>query len=143
MTRTRRRGFSLIEIMVVVVILGLLVTIVGANVLDRVEEARRQTARTQIQSFVTALEMFHLNAGRFPTTAQGLDALVRRPTIPPVPNRFPDGGFIREIPLDPWGNPFIYRSPGERGAFDIISTGRTGEEGGEGRDADITNHDPF
>lgn len=145
MTRHKKRsGFTMVEIMVVVVIIGLLAGIVGPRVINHLEEARRTTARTQIRSFEQALELFHMQNGFFPTTRQGLEALVRRPTIAPIPRRFPEGGFFRgEIPLDPWGNPYIFRNPGTRHPFDIISTGRTGEEGGEGLDADITNHDPF
>jgi general secretion pathway protein G len=127
--------------MVVVVIMGLLVTIVGANVLPRMEEARRTTARTQIGAFENSLELYRLHNGIYPTTQQGLDALVRKPTVAPVPKKYPAGPYMDRIPDDPWGNPYIYRCPGEKAAFDIISTARTGEEGGEGLDADITNHD--
>ena len=139
----KRSGFTLIEIMVVVVIIGLLAGIAGPMVMNRLEEARRSTARTQIRAFEAALDMYRLHNGFYPTTQQGLQALVRRPTSAPVPRRWAAEGYMREIPLDPWGNPYIYRNPGERPPFDIISTGRTGEEGGEGLDADITNHDPF
>ena len=137
----KRSGFTLIEIMVVVVIIGLLAAIVVPNVLVRLEEARRTTAKTQIEAFATSLEMYRLRIGRYPTTQQGLDALVRKPTVSPVPNQYPPEPFIKNIPLDPWKNPYIYRCPGERGAYDVISMGRDGEEGGEGWDADITNHD--
>ena len=138
----RRSGFTLVEIMVVVVIIGLLTGIVGPMVLNRLEEARRTTARTQINSFEQGLEMYRMHNGRYPTTQQGLEALVRKPTIAPVPNNYPAEPYIKEIPADPWGNPYIYRSPGERHPYDIISTARTGEEGGEGLDADVTNNDP-
>ena len=139
----KRSGFTLIEIMVVVVIMGILAAIVVPNVLARVEEARRQTARTQIAAFASSLEMYRLHNSVYPTTQQGLDALVRRPTIAPVPPRYPPEPYMREIPPDPWGNPYIYRNPGDRGGpYDIISTARSGEEGGEGWDADVTNHDP-
>jgi len=139
----RRSGFTLVEIMVVVVIIGLLAGIVGPQIMARLEEARRTTARTQIRVFEEALAMFRLHNGFYPTTQQGLQALVTRPTIPPIPRRFSPEGYLRDVPLDPWGNPYIYRSPGERHPFDIISTGRTGEEGGTGFDADVTNHDRF
>ena len=138
----RRSGFTLVEIMVVVVIIGLLAGIVVPMIGARLEEARRTTARTQIKAFENALEMYRMRVGRYPTTQQGLEALVRRPTTAPIPNNYPAEPYMKEIPLDPWGNPYIYRSPGERRPYDIISTGRTGEEGGEGLDADITNHDP-
>jgi general secretion pathway protein G len=140
--RKKRGGFTLIEIMVVVVIMGLLAAIVVPNVLARVEEARRTAVRTQINSLTTSLEMYRLHNGVYPTTQQGLDALVRKPTIAPVPKKYPPEPYIREIPNDPWGNPYIYRCPGEKGTFDIISTARDSEEGGEGWDADISNHDP-
>ena len=137
----KRSGFTLIEIMVVVVIMGILSAIIVPNVLARVEEARRQSAKTQIAAFVSSLEMYRLHNSVYPTTQQGLDALVRRPTLAPVPRRYPPEPYMREIPNDPWGNPYIYRCPGERGAYDIISTARSGEEGGEGWDEDVTNHD--
>jgi general secretion pathway protein G len=138
----RRPGFTLIEIMVVVVILGMLAAIVVPQVGIRMEEARRTAAETQINGFVTSLEMYRLHNGVYPTTPQGLDALVKKPTLPPVPKKYPNEPYMSRIPDDPWGNPYIYRCPGEKGGFDIISTGRNGEEGGEGWDADITNHDP-
>jgi len=137
----KRAGFTMVEIMVVVVIIGLLAGIVGPQIMNRLEEARRTTARAQIRVFEEALSMFRMHNGFYPTTQQGLEALIRRPTVPPIPRRFPDEGYLRDIPLDPWGSPYIFRNPGRRPPFDIISTGRTGEEGGEGLDADITNHD--
>ncbi len=136
----RRTGFTLIEIMVVVVILGLLAAVVVPNVIARVEEARRTTAKTQIETIVTALEMYRLHNGVYPTTQQGLEALVKKPTTAPVPKRYPNEPYIKSIPEDPWKNPYIYRCPGEIGAYDIVSAGPDGEEGGEGKNADITNH---
>ena len=136
----RRSGFTLVEIMVVVVIIGLLAGIAGPQIMARLEEAKRTTARTQIRSFEESLEMYRLHMGRYPTTQQGLEALVRAPT--PRPPRYSPEGYAKSIPLDPWGNQYIYRSPGEKHPYDIISTGRTGEEGGTGFDADVTNHDP-
>jgi general secretion pathway protein G len=138
----KRRGFTLIEIMVVVVIMGLLAAIVVPNVMARMEEARRTATKTQIEHFVSSLEMYRLHNGVYPTTQQGLGALVRKPTIAPVPKKYSPEGYIKNIPDDLWGNPYIYRCPGEKGAFDIISTARDSEEGGEGWDADVTNHDP-
>ena len=136
----RRSGFTLVEIMVVVVIIGLLAGIVGPQIMARLEEARRTTARTQITNFEQTLELYRMRNGRYPTTQQGLEALVRKPTVAPIPTNYPLEGYIPKIPLDPWGNPYIYRCPGEKHAYDIISTARTGEEGGEGLDADVTNH---
>ena len=137
----RRSGFTLVEIMVVVVIIGLLAGIAGPQIMARLEEAKRTTARTQIRNFEQALDMYRLHNSIYPTTQQGLEALVRIPTIAPIPKRYSKEWYAKEIPLDPWGNPYIYRSPGERRPYDIISTARTGEEGGEGLDADVTNHD--
>jgi len=138
----RRSGFTLVEIMVVVVIIGLLAGIVGPQIMARLEEAKRTTARAQIKSFEQSLEMYRMHNSVYPTTQQGLDALVRKPAISPVPKRYSPEGYAKEIPADPWGNPYIYRCPGEKNAYDIISTARSGEEGGVGLDADVTNHDP-
>ena len=137
----RHSGFTLVEIMVVVVIIGLLAGIVGPQIMARLEEAKRTTARTQIKSFEQSLEMYRMHNSRYPTTQQGLEALVRKPTMAPVPARYSPEGYAKEIPVDPWGNPYIYRCPGEKHPYDVISTARTGEEGGEGLDADVTNHD--
>ncbi|MDR1977112.1 MAG: type II secretion system major pseudopilin GspG [Synergistaceae bacterium] len=137
----RRPGFTLIEIMVVVVILGMLAAIVVPRIGSNVEEARRTAAKTQIESFVTALEMYRMHNGVYPTTQQGLDALVKKPTLAPIPKKYPPEPYMSRIPDDPWGNPYIYRCPGEKGGYDVISTGRNSEEGGEGWDADITNHE--
>lgn len=138
---SKKSGFTLVEIMVVVVIIGLLAAIVVPAVLSRVEQARRTTAKTQIESLVSALEMYRLDNGAYPTTQQGLEALVKKPTLAPIPKKYPNEPYIKSVPADPWKNPYIYRSPGERGLFDIISTGPDSEEGGEGSNADITNHD--
>ncbi|MDR3231472.1 MAG: type II secretion system major pseudopilin GspG [Synergistaceae bacterium] len=140
-TKKRRKGFTLIEIMVVVVIMGILATVSTGVVIARLEEARRTTAKVQIEGFVTELDMYRLHNGVYPTTQQGLDALVKKPTIAPIPRRYPSEPYMRNIPNDPWGNSYIYRCPGERGAFDIVAVGPDGEEGGEGRNADINNHD--
>ena len=138
----RRSGFTLVEIMVVVVIIGLLAGIVGPQIMARLEEAKRTTARTQIRAFEEALEMYRMHNSVYPTSHQGLEALVRKPTVAPIPRRYSPEGYAKSIPLDPWGNAYIYRCPGEKNPYDIISTARTGEEGGEGLDADVTNHDP-
>ena len=137
--KRRRSGFTLIEIMVVVVILGLLAALVVPNIGSRVSEAQRTAAATQIRSIEDALEMYRMHNGFYPSTAQGLEALVTAPTTSPVPKRYADGGYMKKIPDDPWGNPYIYRNEG--GRVKIISTGPDGEEGGEGLNADITNED--
>ena len=135
----RRRGFTLIEIMVVVVILGLLAALVVPRIGPQVAEAQRTAARTQISSIEQALEMYNMHNGFYPTTQQGLEALVKAPTTSPVPKRYQAGGYLQKVPEDPWGNPYIYRN--QNGHIQIISTGPDGEEGGEGTNADITNED--
>lgn len=134
-----QRGFTLIEIMVVVVILGILAAIVVPRLLDEPERARRTSAATQIRSFEEALGMFRLDNGFYPSTEQGLEALVTKPTIGRIPARYKEGGYIRRIPNDPWGNPYVYLSPGVHGDYDLLSYGADGQPGGEGDNADITN----
>mgnify|MGYP000847833598 FL=1 len=135
----RRRGFTLIEIMVVVVILGLLAALVVPRIGPQVAEAQRTMARSQIKSFEEALEMYRMHNGFYPSTQQGLDALVKAPTISPVPKHYVEGGYLKKVPDDPWGNPYIYRN--RNGRIQIVSTGPDGEEGGEGEGADVTNDD--
>ncbi len=140
------RGFTLIEMMGVVAIIGLLMTLVGMSVAGRVGEARRLATSTQVALIEQALEAYQLDNARYPTEQQGLEALVVRPTLEPLPRAYPEGGYIRERgPLeDVWGRPFQYRMPGERnpGYFDVYSLGRDGQPGGEGADADIGNWEP-
>ena len=137
MQETKKRKVTLIEIMVVVVILGLLAALVVPRIGPQVAEAQRTTAQTQIRSLEDALEMYRLHNGFYPSTQQGLDALVKAPTTSPVPKRYAEGGYIKKVPDDPWGNPYIYRN--DNGRIRIISTGPDGEEGGEGVNADISN----
>ncbi len=134
-----QRGFTLIEIMVVVVILGILAAIVVPRLLDEPEKARRTSAATQIRSFEEALSMFKLENGFYPSTEQGLKALVEKPTSGRIPNRYKAGGYIKKIPLDPWGYEYRYLSPGAHGDFDLFSYGPDGESGGEGENADVSN----
>lgn len=135
----RRSGFTLIEIMVVVVILGLLAALVVPRIGPQVAEAQRTTAATQIRSLEDALEMYRMHNGFYPSTQQGLEALVTAPTTSPVPKRFAEGGYLKKVPDDPWGNPYVYRN--NNGRITITSYGPDGEEGGEGVNADITNED--
>jgi general secretion pathway protein G len=136
---TDTRGFTLIEIMVVVVILGILAAIVVPRLLDRPEEARITKAKTDIKGIEQALGMFKLDNGFFPATEQGLAALVEIPTVGRIPTRYQDSGYLKKVPVDPWGNPYVYISPGIHDSFDIISYGSDGEPGGEGNNADINS----
>lgn len=135
-------GFTLLEMIVVVFILSLLVAIVAPKIMGKTDDAKIAQAKVQIRNFETALKMFKLDNGYYPTTEQGLDALITKPTIGQIPAFYRDGGYLEQhkIPLDPWGNPFVYLSPGDHGDFDIISFGADGKEGGQGKDADITNY---
>lgn len=134
-----QRGFTLIEIMVVVVILGILAGIVVPRLLDEPEKARRTQAQVQIKSIEEALAMFKLDNGFFPSTEQGLKALTSKPSTGRVPNNYRENGYIKKIPLDPWGNQYVYLSPGIHDDYDITSFGPDGESGGEGDDADINS----
>ncbi len=135
----RRRGFTLIELLVVLVVLGLLAGLVAPQVLGRVSEARVTAARTQLELLSVALDQYRLDAGRYPTTEQGLEALRTRPTRGPAPLAWRGPYLRKEVPLDPWKRPYLYRSPGVRNptGFDLSSLGRDGVEGGEGEDGDI------
>ena len=132
-------GLSLVEVMVVVVIIGLLATIITINVLPMLGQANSSTAQTQISQLEQALETYRLRMGRYPSTDEGLDALVTPPADARLAARFPEGGFINNLPSDPWGNDFLYLYPGEHGRFDVWTLGADGREGGEGEDADIGN----
>ncbi len=134
-----QRGFTLIEILVVVLILGILAGIVVPRLLDKPEEARRTKAAVQIRGLEEALSLFKLDNGFYPSTEQGLQALVEKPTSGRIPPRWRTGGYIKKIPKDPWGNDYVYLSPGIHGDFDIISYGPDGQAGGEGDDADINS----
>jgi general secretion pathway protein G len=139
----KTRGFTLVEIMVVVVIIGLLAALIGPRLVGQSEAAKITATRTQIKNFEQALELFHLNNGFFPTTDQGLAALISKPTMQPEPKNYQSGGYLkaRSVPRDPWGNDYLYICPGSDGDYDIISFGSDGREGGEGGAADISNWD--
>lgn len=134
----KRKGFTLVEILVVVVILGLLAALVVPNIIGQSDEAKRTATAVQIKQIESALDLYRLHNSFYPTTEQGLEALVTKPTTHPQPKKYTEGGYMKKVPLDPWDNPFIYRNPGEKGGIDIISFGPNGEEGGGD---DITNHD--
>lgn len=133
------RGFTLIEIMVVVVILGILAAIVVPRLLERPEEARRTKAAVDIKGLEEAIGLFKLDNGFYPSTEQGLQALVTKPGTGRIPPRYHEGGYLKKVPTDPWGSPYIYLSPGIHGDFDIISYGGDGEAGGEGNNADVNS----
>jgi general secretion pathway protein G len=137
------KGFTLLEVIVVVFILSLLAAIVAPRFMGRTEDAKIAEAKVQIKNFETALKLFKLDNGFYPTTEQGLEALIEKPSVGRIPENYREGGYLeqKKIPLDPWGNPYIYISPGIQGDFDIISLGADGQEGGEGNDADIKNWD--
>jgi general secretion pathway protein G len=140
---TGRKGFTLLEIIVVVFILSLLAALVAPRIIGRTDDARITEAKVQIKNFETALKLFKLDNGFYPDTQQGLQSLIEKPSIGRVPARYREGGYLeqKKIPLDPWGNSYIYISPGLHGDFDIISYGSDGKEGGENKDADIKNWD--
>lgn len=140
---SRRDGFTLLEIIVVVFILALLATIAAPRIIGRTDDARIAEAKVQIRNFETALKLFKLDNGFYPSTEQGLEALIKKPTTGEIPNNYREGGYLeqKKIPLDPWKNPYIYISPGLQGDFDIISLGADRREGGEGKDADIKNYE--
>jgi general secretion pathway protein G len=137
--RWHQRGFTLIEIMVVVVILGILAAIIIPKISDRPEQARRTKAIMDIKSIETALSLYQMDNGFYPSTEQGLEALVEKPTTGRIPVDYKEGGYLKKVPLDPWKNPYIFISPGAHGDFDLISYANDGEEGGEGKFADINN----
>jgi general secretion pathway protein G len=132
-------GFTLLELMVVIVIIGLLGTIVMVNVLPSQDRAMKEKARADISVLEQSIESYRLDNFAFPSTEQGLQALVAPPAGMARPDRYREGGYIRRLPDDPWGNPYQYALPGEKGRFDIFSFGADGRKGGEGDDADIGN----
>ena len=138
--RNRSRGFTLIEIMVVVVILAVLGALVVPRVLENVDKARVTRAQSDIRAIETALDLYRLDNYKYPTTDQGLEALVKKPPDPSLTN-YREGGYLKAVPKDPWGNPYHYESPGPDGEpYLIISYGRDGKPGGTGYDADISSN---
>jgi len=135
------QGFTLIEILVVITVIGLLAALVGPRILGRVSEAKTATAKAQVELLSTALDNYRLDNGGYPSTEQGLVALQEKPTREPIPANWRGPYLKRNIPLDPWGRPYIYRSPGEHdpNGNDLSTLGKDGQPGGEGDDADVTS----
>jgi len=139
--RAPHRGFTLIEIMVVVIIIGLLAAVIVPSVISKVDEARVTKAKADIQSLETALTMFRLDNSKYPTTDQGLEALVVQPTDPSI-RHWRQGGYLQRVSLDPWGNKYLYVYPGTHGKeYDLYTLGADGQPGGDGTDKDIGNWD--
>lgn len=136
-----QRGFTLIELMVVIVILGILAGFIVPRIMGRPEEARRLKAKMDIQALETALKLYKLDNGFYPTTEQGLQALVEPPTVGQLPKNWRQGGYLEKgkVPKDPWGNDYVYVCPGLHGDFDLSSYGADGQPGGEKENADINN----
>jgi general secretion pathway protein G len=132
------RGFTLIEIMVVVIIIGLLAAVVVPQFLGRVDDARIAKAKQDIQAMETALSLFKLDNFRYPSTEQGLNALVQKPADPEIRN-YPAGGYLKRLNKDPWGRDYQYAYPGAQGEYDLYTYGADGQSGGEGPDADVGN----
>lgn len=134
---SRSRGFTLLEIMVVVVILGILAALVAPKIISRPDEARVIAAKQDIASLLQALKLYRLDNQRYPSTEQGLQALITKPANSPVPPNWKSGGYVERLAKDPWGNPYQYLNPGVHAEIDVFSLGADGAPGGEGNDADI------
>ena len=141
-SRCGESGVTLIEMMIVLVIIGIIAAVIVPNVIGRPDEARVTVARTDIKAISSALELYRLDNRTYPTSAQGLSALVVKPSSRPQPANWAAGGYLAQIPTDPWNNSYTYRSPGEAGGFDLISLGADGKPGGEGVNTDLSNRDP-
>ena len=131
------RGFTLIELMIAVVIIGILAAIIAPNVIGRLNDAKVSAAKQDVATLVQTLTMYKLDNSRFPSGEQGLKALVEKPVIAPLPNNWRTGGYIPRLPNDPWGNPYQLSNPGLHGDIDVYSFGADGKAGGEGEGADI------
>jgi len=140
--RSRDAGFTLIEIMVVIAIIGILATLIVPKIMGRPDEARVTAAKQDVGTIVQALKLYRLDIGRYPTTDQGLKALVEKPSAEPVPQNWKVGGYLESLPKDPWGNPYQYSNPGTNSEIDVYSFGADGKLGGTGLDTDIGNWQP-
>lgn len=137
--KKRHSGFTLIEVMIVIVILGVLAALIVPKVMGRPDEARAAAARQDIFTIMQSLKLYKLDNRRYPTTEQGLAALVQKPSQAPVPQSWSAGGYLEKLPNDPWGQPYQYLNPGLHGEIDVMSFGADGQPGGHGADADIGN----
>ncbi|WP_148715299.1 type II secretion system major pseudopilin GspG [Chitinolyticbacter meiyuanensis] len=135
--RAAQRGFTLIEILVVITILAILGALVVPKIMDRPNEARVVAAQQDIRTLIQGLKLYKLDNGRYPSTEQGLRALIEKPTSGPIPNNWKTGGYLEKLPKDPWGGDYLYLNPGLKGEIDVMSYGGDGVQGGEGFDADV------
>jgi general secretion pathway protein G len=138
--RCVQTGFTLIELMVVLLIIGVLAALIVPNVLDRADDARVTAAKTDVTNLMQALKLYRLDNQRYPTAEQGLQALLTKPTTSPVPSNWKN--YLDQLPKDPWGNPYVYLNPGIKGEVDVMSYGADGQPGGEGKNADIGSWQP-
>ena len=138
--RQLQAGFTLIELMVVLLIIGVLAALIVPNVLDRADDARVTAAKTDVTNLMQALKLYRLDNQRYPTAEQGLQALLAKPTTAPVPNNWKN--YLDQLPKDPWGSPYVYLNPGIKGEVDVMSYGADGQSGGEGKNADIGSWQP-
>ncbi len=145
-----QNGFTLIELMIVIVIIGILATLLIPRIMERPEEARRVKAKVDIKTIESALKLYKIDTGNYPTTEQGLEALIKKPDTSPVPNKWREGGYLEgdAVPKDPWGNPYYYTASSTSGTsgtsgrdYEIVSYGSDGQPGGTGKDADISSAD--
>jgi general secretion pathway protein G len=140
LSKTRQRGFTLIELMVVLLIIGVLAALIVPNVLNRADDAKVTAAKTDVSNLMQALKLYRLDNSRYPSTEQGLAALVNKPAADPVPPNWKKN--LDQLPNDPWGKPYVYLNPGVKGEIDVMSLGADGQSGGEGNNADIGSWQP-
>lgn len=138
MTKQQQSGFTLLEMMIVLVILGFLIGMIAPNLLSRADEAKVTVSKAQLRDVVTALNLYKLDNNHYPSTSQGLNALIEKPSGFPEAKNWKRGGYLPKKPMDAWGNDYVYISPGSKGDFDLISLGSDGAEGGEGDAADLS-----
>jgi general secretion pathway protein G len=138
----REAGLTLLEMIVVLAMIALVAALIVPNVIGRPDEARVTVAKTDLRTISAALTMYRLDNGDYPTTEQGLSALSTKPTTAPLPRSWSSEGYLAQVPVDPWGRPYVYKNPGSAGGFDLMSYGKDGKPGGEGLDADLSDRKP-